>query len=311
MTDVGLGLSLSSRELNDVTAQEYAQLAKSSGFTSVWSLDNPVADQAEPLVFLTAVAVSEPSLKIGTGALIGPVRDPILLAKQAATVDWVTQGRLTIGLTIGRRPGDYEIIGRDFHKRGRSLEDVVNVLHGIWRREALDVHGQEQSWTSLKEVGLPPLTPGGPRLLLGGQAPRAVNRAIELADGFLASATGGPSSAVELYKMISSQLEAKGRQREDFSVVANAFVVTDKSRSAALSVAIEALTRRHGGPPAFDVSEVVFVGEPSSLIEPLSEFARTGWNAVNLVPVVPNPTQIENLAPIAEAVSGITNDGGG
>ncbi|HVM67157.1 MAG TPA: LLM class flavin-dependent oxidoreductase, partial [Acidimicrobiales bacterium] len=229
--DVGLGASLSSTALRSVPPQRWAHAAAAAGFTSVWSLENPLTDQAEPLVFLTAIASTVPSLHVGTAALIAPVREPVLLARQCATLDHIAPGRLSVGVTIGRRAAEYALTGTDYHRRGRALDDVIAVLRQCWNAKPLHVVGADREWETAEAVGIPPATPGGPALLIGGLAPAARARAVTVGDGYLASATGGPRTALEQYRLIGDDLGAHGRSRAGFRMVANVFVhVGDEDR---------------------------------------------------------------------------------
>ena len=302
--DVGLGLSLSSHELRGNGPDVWARAAVAAGFTSLWSLENPLLDQAEPLVLLTAVVCAEPTLRVGTGALVAPVRDPVFLAKQAATLDALAPGRLTLGLTIGRRTAEYELLGYDYHRRGRILDDVVAVLRQVWNGEHLDVQGECRDWRTDVPVGIPPTTPGGPSLLLGGLAPRALARAVSLGDGYLASATGGPAKALSAYTTVCDELEASGRARESFRLVANVFALIGDDPTSALSTAREIFMQRHGGAPPYDPEEVVVGGDATSVGEKLVAFAERGWDGINLVLLSSSLDQIERMAPVVSQLAG-------
>lgn len=304
MIDVGLGASLSSAALRSVPPQRWAHAAVAAGFTSVWSLENPLTDQAEPLVFLTAVACAVPSLNIGTAALIAPIREPVLLARQCATLDHIAPGRLSVGVTIGRRSVDYELTGADYHRRGRVLDDVLSVLRQCWDGKPLHVIGTGREWVSTEPVGLPPATPGGPVLLVGGLAPAARARAVTKADGYLASATGGPRKALEMHGLVCADLDAHGRSRSGFRMVANVFVHVGDDDRQARDEAVAMFMHRHRNAPPSDPEEILVAGSSSSVTSVLVEFAHAGWDGVNLVPLEATLEQVERLAPVAAGLRG-------
>lgn len=300
LQDLGIAFGPASADLTAGEVDEAARAAIDGGFDSLWSLDNPLADQAEPLTFLGFVAARHAALKIGTAAVVGPVREPILLAKQVATLDRLTGGdRVTLGLTIGRRPRDYEVIGRVFGQRGRALDDVVRVVRQCWAGERLDVDGT-QVWSSDEPVGVRPITPGGPPILLGGQAERALLRAVRLGDGYLAPATGGPITA----RRNAARLEALGASSpsSSFRLVANVFVTIAATRAAAVERATAVFTARHGGPPQWDPDEVIVGGEPARVADALGELTDAGFVGLNLVPVIPSIEQIRALGTVAHAL---------
>jgi alkanesulfonate monooxygenase SsuD/methylene tetrahydromethanopterin reductase-like flavin-dependent oxidoreductase (luciferase family) len=301
LQDLGIALAPASADLAPRTLEENVHAAVDAGFDSLWSLDNPLADQAEPLTFLGFVAARHPALRVGTAAVVGPVREPILLAKQVATLDRLTGGdRVTLGLTIGRRPSDYEVIGREFGQRGRVLDDVVRVVQQCWAGERLDVNGT-QVWSSDEPVGLRPITPGGPPILLGGQAERALLRALRLGDGYLAPATGGPTTAKRNAARLDS-LRGASSVKPSFSLVANVFVTVAATTTDAVQQATAVFTARHGGPPPWDPSDVIVGGQPPAITDALAELVEVGFVGLNLVPVIPSTKQIRALATVAEAL---------
>lgn len=302
---IGIAVSPSSIDLARTPIRELVGAVVESGFTSLWSLDNPLADQAEPLVFLSAAAMCDERLAVGTAAIVGPVRDPILLAKQVATLDRVTGGdRVTLGLTIGRRVDEYQLIGYDFGRRGRLLADVVSVIKQCWAGTSIAVDGRAQSWAHDGPVGVPPATQGGPPILLGGLAPRALERAVRDADGYLGSATGGPEQAITTLARVHDLLAATSRPASDFQTVTNTFVVVADSRTAALDIASRAFADRHGGrPPPWDPADVVTGGPPSEVAEGVTRLVDAGYQAVTLVPVLGTIEQIRALQPVVAALS--------
>ena len=110
-------------------------------------------------------------------ALIAPLRNPLLLAKQAATIDVLSAGRLTLGLTIGARRDDYEAVGIETAGRGASLSVLLGELRDLWEGE----------------VGPAPIQKGGPDLLVGGAGGAAMLRMAQSADGYVHG--GGPPRA--------------------------------------------------------------------------------------------------------------------
>jgi len=111
--------------------------------------------------------------------MISPVRETLLLAKQAATLDAISGGRLALGVGVGWRPDDFEATGvADFARRGRRIEEQVARMRRVWSGES--------PAEGVDPIGPPPARPGGPEIWLGGMAPAALTRAGRLADAFIA-----------------------------------------------------------------------------------------------------------------------------
>jgi alkanesulfonate monooxygenase SsuD/methylene tetrahydromethanopterin reductase-like flavin-dependent oxidoreductase (luciferase family) len=117
-------------------------------------------------------------VRLVTMVVIGPLRNTVLLAKQAASLDLLSAGRLTLGLAIGARSDDYEVMGVDRGDRGRRLGEQLAELRSIWEKA---------------EVGPEPAQPGGPPLLAGGLSGEAFARMARTADGYVHG--GGPPRA--------------------------------------------------------------------------------------------------------------------
>jgi len=119
-----------------------------------------------------------PGCSVALGAAVLPLRDPLWVAKEAATLDQLTEGRFTLALAPGNWPGEFAVEGRDFAARGATLEAGVRTLQEIWAPDAPEVGPSPRPWT-----------PGGPPLWLAGAHP-TMRRAIRLGLPFQASRVG-------------------------------------------------------------------------------------------------------------------------
>ena len=109
-------------------------------------------------------------IRLMTDILLAPLRQTALLAKQAATLDSISNGRLVLGMAPGGREDDYEAAGVPFHERGKIFDSMLPELKRIWEGQT--------------EIGPEPGQPGGPRLLFGGRVKAAFRRAAEYGDGW-------------------------------------------------------------------------------------------------------------------------------
>lgn len=178
---IGVGLPTSTPGGHGPELVEWARRAEQGPFTSLGVVDRVVYDCADPLVALAAAAAVTTRLRLVTMIVIGPIRPAALLAKQAASLDALSGGRLTLGVSLGARRDDYEATGAQWSDRGRRLSDQLAVMREIW--EGDDRHG----------IGPRPATPGGPELLVGGGSGAAFLRAARYADGYVHG--GGPPRA--------------------------------------------------------------------------------------------------------------------
>src|SRR5919199_1585802 len=144
--DVGIGLPNAVRGVDRAGIVDWAQRAEAAGFSSLGTIDRIVYENYEALVALAAAAAVTERIKLLTSVLLAPLRtNTALFAKQAASVDGLSEGRLVLGLAIGGREDDYELSGVDFSSRAQAFDRQLDDLRRFWDGD---------------EVG--PDAPGGP-----------------------------------------------------------------------------------------------------------------------------------------------------
>jgi alkanesulfonate monooxygenase SsuD/methylene tetrahydromethanopterin reductase-like flavin-dependent oxidoreductase (luciferase family) len=160
----------------------WAVEGENAGFSSLACLDRIVYDSYDCLTTLAAAAAVTERIGLATTVLIGPLRrNTALLAKQAATVDRISGGRLTLGMAVGVRPDDFRASEAAQAGRGGRFEEQITELRRIWAQERRGFAGG---------VGPVPERPKGPPLILGGHSRAAITRAATLGDGWI-SGSGG------------------------------------------------------------------------------------------------------------------------
>jgi probable F420-dependent oxidoreductase len=145
----------------------------------------PAAALLEPLVALGALAAVTRRIRLGTGVLILPQRQPALVAKQVATLDRLSNGRLRLAVGVGWQEPEYESLGVPFGERGRRLDEAIELLRLYWTRPSVTFHGSFYHAEAMA-VDPPPVQPGGPPVWLGGGSAAALKRVGRLADGWFA-----------------------------------------------------------------------------------------------------------------------------
>ena len=176
--EVGVGLPTTTPGADGRCLLEWARRAEDGPFASLGVLDRMVYRSVEPLTALAAAAAVTTRVRLVTMVVIGPLRNTALLAKQAASLDLLSGGRLTLGLAIGARADDYRALDVGQGGRGRRLGEQLAELRSIWEKG---------------ELGPEPAQPGGPPLLAGGMSGEAFARMARGADGYVHG--GGPPRA--------------------------------------------------------------------------------------------------------------------
>lgn len=184
----GVGLPIDDPE----SLTEWARRAEHGPFSTLGLLDRLVHHNPEPLVTLAHLAAVTDRIRLQTEVLIAPLREPVLLAKQVATLDRLSGGRFTLGLGVGGRADDHEASGTELHTRGKRLDAQIATMRRLW-------DGERYS-DSCDAIGPRPFTPGGPELLFGGFQPPALERVARWGGGLLAAAP--PSWAPQLFDTV-------------------------------------------------------------------------------------------------------------
>ncbi len=280
--DVGIGLPNALRGVDRSGIVDWARRAERAGFSSLGTLDRVAYPNYESLIALAAAAAVTDRIGLLTDILIAPLRsNTALLAKQAATIDSLSGGRLTLGLAVGGRPDDFEVSGVDFHRRGHIFEEQLGEMTAIWRGESA--------------VGPPPARGERPGLLIGGPSDVAFRRAAEYADGWTMGG-GTPEVFTLSLAKLNSAWSAAGRHGKPRTMALFYFVIGDDAER----VASESL----GDYYAFlgDYAQQIVAGASKSadtVKQYLTAFQSAGADEVICFPASASIDQVELLAEAA------------
>jgi probable F420-dependent oxidoreductase len=171
----------------------------------------------DPTVLLAFVAGQTRRIRLGTSVLIMPYYSPVLLAKQLATLDCVSGGRLDVGLGLGWSMDEFEVSGVPFRRRGRRGDEFLRCLRAIWTEEVTEFKGEFYSIPASRIEPKPRQRPHPP-ITVGGYGPAAIERAVRLADGF----NGGNmpfAQVIPLVRELRQAWERAGRDPQGLHVV--------------------------------------------------------------------------------------------
>ncbi|MGB3700950.1 MAG: LLM class F420-dependent oxidoreductase [Anaerolineales bacterium] len=217
-----------------IAIRDLAQSADELGFSHVLAYDhvvgvNPKRPEAwvgpydyqtpfqSPLLLFSYMAAVTTRLGFATGILILPQRQTALVAKQAATLDVLSKGRLRLGVGVGWNKPEYTALGNNFHDRGRRIEEQVQILRALWTDPLVKFSGK---WHNIPDAGINPLPIQQPiPIWFGGHADAVLQRAAQLGDGWLPNYRSGEEARPALAK-IGGYLEQAGRDGSGFGVEA-------------------------------------------------------------------------------------------
>jgi MoaD family protein len=203
---IGLGLPNSVANADGRAILELARRADAHGFSSLGTIGRLVFPSHDDVTALAGAAAVTERIRLMTDILLVPTHDPVMLAKQAATVDSLSDGRLTLGVAVGGRRDDYEAVDVPFSGRGRRMDLAVETMQAIWR-------GESPPGMELSNPLVPAARPDGIPLLFGGTSDRTLQRVVRYGAGWTAG--GGPAEqSAPLIQRVRDAWSAAGRDGE-------------------------------------------------------------------------------------------------
>jgi alkanesulfonate monooxygenase SsuD/methylene tetrahydromethanopterin reductase-like flavin-dependent oxidoreductase (luciferase family) len=276
--DVGIGLPNAVRGVDRRGTVEWARRAEAAGFSSLGTIDRLVFANYESLVALAAAAAVTERIRLVTDILIAPLRtNTALFAKQAATIDSLSEGRLVLGLAVGGRKDDFEVSGADFGSRGRAFDRQLGELAAHWRGDT--------------GVGPPPARER-PTLLIGGRSDAAFRRAARHGDGWTLG--GGPPEAfAESSAKLRAAWEAEGRDDEPRTMALFYYALGERAEE----LAREDLLDYYGFLGDYAQQLVDGAAKDEATVKAyLSGFEEAGVDEVICFPTAIDPEQVDLLA---------------
>jgi probable F420-dependent oxidoreductase len=199
----------------------FAEQAEEAGYGSLWTFQRLLVPEGsgmdavyhsvlDPMVALGFAAARTSRIRLGVALVNLPFVSPAYLAKQAATVDVLSGGRLDLGLGIGWLPEEFTATGATTARRGPRTEEYLAVLRTLWSDEVSSFSGEFYTIPAGRQQPKPVQQPGPP-VLLGGMSPAAMERAGRLADGWITSSRADLSAIRPAVEVIQEAAAAAGR----------------------------------------------------------------------------------------------------
>lgn len=264
---------------------EWARLADTAGFHALGTLDRPNYDSWEVLTSLAAAAAVTERIRLVTSILLLPIRHELEVAKQAATIDNISGGRFDLGVGIGNRTDDYEVMGADYSRRGRRLRDQVQRMRALWTAAAASDHDTGVN-------GPAPVQEGGVPIIVGGSHEAAVTRAIEIGDGFFFGGGVPPAVVAEQLPKIRARAAEQGKSAFKFYKIQYCAVGEPES---IFKVAHHDLLRYYRN-PNLPYEKMVVRGDAGELVENARQLAEAGLDLLIYLPAVLDLKQVERIA---------------
>lgn len=219
-------------------AVELLQAGEAAGFESAWTVEHTIVPGGhasqypyspdgkmaggiadiplpDPLIWLTYVAGQTSTIKLGTAILILPQHNPVITAKQVATLDAMSGGRVLLGVGVGWLREEFEALNADFDSRGPRTDEYIAAMRALWQEDAPTFAGET---VRFREAYCRPRPINGTvPIIIGGHSPAAARRAGRLGDGFFPARGLDPA----LVAVVRAAAEAAGRDPDDIELTAS------------------------------------------------------------------------------------------
>jgi alkanesulfonate monooxygenase SsuD/methylene tetrahydromethanopterin reductase-like flavin-dependent oxidoreductase (luciferase family) len=283
--EIGIGLPSTIPGIDGDSLLDAARRSDEAGFSTLGTIDRLVYPNYDSLIALAAAAAATERIGLTTAILIAPLRNTVALAKQGATIDNLSNGRLTLGLAVGGREDDFEAAGVDFGRRGRRFEGQLEEMTAIWAGERKGFAGP---------VGPAPAR-HRPGLVIGGTVDAAFERAARFGDGWIAGG-GGPDAFAEGARKIDEAWRRAGRDGSPRKMALHYFALGPSAEDDAraylgdyYAVLGEEIANAIVGSAATSQSEVKQI---------VSAFEAKGCDELILFPCSKDPAEVDRLAEV-------------
>jgi probable F420-dependent oxidoreductase len=268
----------------------FATSCEAMGCHSMWTIDRVAYDNLEPLTVLAAAAGATQKIRLGTSVLLGNLRHASHVAKIVSTLDFISNGRVTLGLGFGSRESDYKAVEIPFEHRGSRAVEQVQLMKRLWTEDSVTFKGKFYNVENLS-LGPKPIQKPHPPIWTGGSAEVALKRAGTWADGFICGSSAIPDFP-STWEKIAGYARANGRDPNKISKAGLTFMAIHDDQNKAVK-AVEDYVMRYYGRLRADVANTSLVGSPAAVTERIGAFLARGLDTLIIGVADPDPRQLD------------------
>lgn len=293
--------------------KDFARKVEDLGFDSIFITDHMLAAKdfysvsfLEPVSALSVVVGATERVRVGTSIMILPLRNPVMLAKELATLQFLSDNRVILGAGTGWYPPEFESVGVKKSERGKRTDEILDICYALWEGEPVTYQGR---FYQIEDVEIEPLPSKPPTLWVGGGSQLASDKSPDLprfaepvkqrvlrADGWIPRPTAPPEDIARDWQELQEHFKAAGRDPSECVVAHENFVhlvVTDDPKRAR-EEQHEAFLRVMSTDRGADYLEKVYLfGTPDEIVESLQRRIEAGVEYFMLHTMTPDPDQLD------------------
>ncbi len=283
-------------EIDSNLISDFVVRAEALGYHSLWVAERVfgTVPSVDPVLSLTYAAALTGKIKLGTSILLSVLRHPVYLAKDLASLDHLSQGRLIVGVGVGgyTQSPFYPAFGISPDEVGSRFEEGIVLMEKLWTEEEVTFDGR---FWQIKQMAInpKPLQSPRPALWFGAHVPRALRRAARMGDGWMASSVPAALPFSEEIKLVKQYLEEEGRDPSTYSFSKRVYVAVDENKKRAEQKMREWFGTLYKEP---DLASSAVFGSEQECIDRLAEIVSLGFNLLIADSVYDDLEQLERLA---------------
>ncbi len=274
---------------------EFFRQADGLGFHSLWVIDRIFhqVNVLDPMTLLSCAAAVTSRIRLGTSVLLFALRNPVLIAKTTATLDYLSGGRLTLGVSLGGRDNEFESLGIPIKQRVSRFMEGLTLMRKLWTERDVTFHGRYYHMDNVNVDPKPIQKPAIP-VIMGGMADAVFKRSAEDAEGWVAGGGANPEAFRQGWQKVRAYAQAAGKDPDSLDAGKIIYIMVGEDRGRCKQQ-LETFTHAYYG-PQYDVENNCAFGSPEECAAMVQAFIDAGTKSLILGPTWPDVAQITRIA---------------
>jgi alkanesulfonate monooxygenase SsuD/methylene tetrahydromethanopterin reductase-like flavin-dependent oxidoreductase (luciferase family) len=286
---IGVCLPYMKRGLSRQTFLDWCRAIDQGPFHSLSCGERITGYSMEMRNILAFAAASTERVRIIPSLYVLPMHSAVQAAKEIATLDILSNGRVTLTVGVGGREKDYQALGAEMKGRFQRMDDQIALMKRIWRGEQLD---------GFDEIGPEPIQAGGPPILAGAMGPKSIARVAKWADGLYGFAMDGNAELIRYFFDAADQAWLKaGRTEKPYRMGGFWYSLGDNAAASLQDYVFDYL-KIFGEDEARKIARGMKMYDPVAVREGIAAIAELGCDEIQLVPATADPKEVDRLADI-------------